>query len=71
MSFEGILDPCLKKVHEKEKERLESGTTNLRTIRVELEVIKYEKKQLELLVGEAKLMQEEGSANACITELRK
>ena len=33
--------------------------------------VKYEKKRLELLVGEAKLIQAEGSTNAQITKLRK
>ena len=56
--------------HEKEKRRLESVNTDLTRTCAELKV-RYENKQLELLIAEAKLMQAEGSNNAQIEELRK
>ena len=56
--------------HDEEKQQLESANINLETNCTEMEV-KYEKKRLELLVVEAKLMQAEGSTNAQIVELRK
>ena len=58
-------------VHDEEKRHLESvHYTDLQTLCAKMEV-KYEKKRQELLVAEAKLMQEEGSTNTQIAELRK
>ena len=57
-------------VHEEEKWRLESVNTDLTRNCVVLKV-RYENKQLELLIAEAKLMQAEGSNNPQIAKLRK
>ena len=50
-------------VHKEEKQQLESANTNLQKRCIELEA-RYEKKRLDLLVAEAKLMQAEGGTNA-------
>ena len=57
-------------MHNEEKRQLESANTELQTRCTELEA-RYEKKRLDLLVAEAKLMQVEGVTNAQITDLHK
>ena len=60
----------IREAHEKEKECLNLVNVDLTRICTKLEV-KYEKKRLELLVAETKLITKQVSAEACITKLRK
>ena len=57
-------------MHNEEKQQLESANTKLQKCCTELEA-RYEKKRLDLLVAEAKLMQAEGATNAQIKDLQK
>ena len=56
--------------HEDDKRQWESTNSELQNRCIELEG-RYERKRLDLLVAEAKLLQAEGSANAQLTDLHK
>ena len=57
-------------MYEQQKETLESASTELTIICAQLEV-RYEAKHLALVVAEAKLMAEQGLANAWIADMWK